>query len=115
MNEKVTTEAQIQSQIIKYLNKSGICVKTMASKRGFPDLVYIRNTDGAVFFIEVKRKEGRLSSAQRWVLGTLSDFGANALVARSVDDVAPIAGVESDDTINEQFGSIIDDVEEIDL
>lgn len=58
--------------------KSGVCP-------GWPDIEIIAN--GKPYFIEVKRRNGTLSTAQRLVLANLEAQGVECCVARSIEDV----------------------------
>jgi hypothetical protein len=101
-------ERDIQTQIIAYLklrdifcwkqNTSGIYRKDRnayipSHTRGMPDICGILH-GGRALYVEVKRKTGRLSEAQKEFLGRASTLGALAIVAYCVEDVeAALRGV----------------------
>ena len=83
------SEQQIQSSIIKYLEKEGhYVVKVMAaSKAGVPDLLAC--IKGSFVGIEIKRPETRANTSelQKWNLNKIAECGGIAIVACSVQDV----------------------------
>ena len=83
------SEQQIQSSIIKYLEKEGhYVVKVMAaSKAGVPDLLVC--IKGSFVAIEVKRPETRIntSALQDHNIYLIKSCGGIAIVACSVQDV----------------------------
>jgi len=83
------SEQQIQSSIIKYLEKEGhYVVKVMAaSKAGVPDILVCFK--GQFVGIEVKRPETRdnTSELQKWNLNRIVECGGSSMVACSVQDV----------------------------
>ena len=101
-------ERQIQTQILDYLklrgvfcwkqNTSGIYRKDRSAyipshTRGMPDICGILR-GGRAFYVEVKRRTGRLSEPQKEFLGRASTLGALAIVAYCVEDVeAALKGI----------------------
>ena len=69
------TESQVQSKIIKELESKGYylikLIKT--NKNGIPDLLAVRKNE--IYFIEVKRKDGKLSKIQEYRIRELESKG----------------------------------------
>lgn len=94
-------EKEIQSEIMAYLDGSGIAVwrfpgqgiikkgrKTKSHLKGFPDLFGIcPGRNGRLFVIEVKTDKGKFFPEQLEWLELLRELGVMTLVARSVNDV----------------------------
>lgn len=75
------TEQQIQTRLIKELEAKGYYVIKLVktNKNGIPDLIAIpKNSD--VEFIEVKRKNGKLSPLQEYRIKELIKHGVKAIV-----------------------------------
>ncbi len=75
------TEQQIQSRLIKELEGKGYYVIKLVktNKNGIPDLIAIpKNSD--VEFIEVKRKNGKVSPLQEYRIKELIKHGVKAIV-----------------------------------
>lgn len=75
------TEQQIQTRLIKELEEKGYYViKLMkTNKNGIPDLIAIpKNSD--VEFIEVKRKNGKVSPLQEYRIKELIKHGVKAII-----------------------------------
>jgi len=75
------TEQQIQTKLIKELEEKGYyVVKLMkTNKNGIPDLIAIpKNSD--VEFIEVKRRNGKVSPLQEYRIKELIKHGVKAIV-----------------------------------
>lgn len=75
------TEQQIQSKLIKELEGKGYYVIKLVktNKNGIPDLIAIpKNSD--VEFIEVKRKNGKVSTLQEYRIKELIKHGVKAIV-----------------------------------
>lgn len=75
------TEQQIQTKLIKDLEKKGYYVIKLVktNKNGIPDLIAIpKNSD--VEFIEVKRPDGKLSKLQEYRIKELNNHGIKAIV-----------------------------------
>jgi hypothetical protein len=75
------TEQQIQSRLIKDLESKGYYVIKLVktNKNGIPDLIAIpKNSD--VEFIEVKRKNGKVSPLQEYRIKELIKHGVKAIV-----------------------------------
>jgi hypothetical protein len=114
--DKVTTirkqtEADIQAEIVSYLEDRGIfvaatdsslqfnrCTGTVSrgkiSVRGFPDLTLVldgrfdpQGVGGRSCFLEVKSPTGRLRDSQRETIDRLRSAGALVEVVRSVEEV----------------------------
>jgi len=82
------TEQQIQSKIIKKLEKEGwLVVKIIkCNKNGFPDLMALK--DGIVKFFEVKRPTvGKLSPLQVYVQKLLIEKGFETNVVFSEKEI----------------------------
>jgi hypothetical protein len=77
------TEQKIQSKKIKELEHSGYYVikLTTTNKNGIPDLIAIPpNSD--TFFIEVKKKGGKLSKLQEYRIKELEKHGIKTEIYR---------------------------------
>jgi Holliday junction resolvase len=75
------TEQQIQTKLIKELEDKGYYVIKLVktNKNGIPDLIAIpKNSD--VEFIEVKRKDGKLSKLQEYRIRELTKHGVKAII-----------------------------------
>lgn len=75
------TEQQIQSKLIKELEGKGYYVIKLVktNKNGIPDLIAIpKNSD--VEFIEVKRRNGKVSPLQEYRIKELIKHGVKAIV-----------------------------------
>jgi hypothetical protein len=75
------TEQQIQSRLIKDLEAKGYYVIKLVktNKNGIPDLIAIpKNSDAE--FIEVKRKNGKVSPLQEYRIKELIKHGVKAIV-----------------------------------
>lgn len=75
------TEQQIQTKLIKELEAKGYYVIKLVktNKNGIPDLIAIpKNSD--VEFIEVKRKNGKVSPLQEYRIKELIKHGVKAIV-----------------------------------
>ena len=75
------TEQQIQTKLIKELEGKGYYVIKLVktNKNGIPDLIAIpKNSD--VEFIEVKRKNGKVSPLQEYRIKELIKHGVKAIV-----------------------------------
>lgn len=74
-------EQQIQTKLIKELEAKGYYVIKLVktNKNGIPDLIAIPK-DSDVEFIEVKRKDGKLSKLQEYRIKELINHGIKAIV-----------------------------------
>jgi len=75
------TEQQIQTKLIKELEGKGYYVIKLVktNKNGIPDLIAIpKNSD--VEFIEVKRRNGKVSPLQEYRIKELIKHGVKAIV-----------------------------------
>ena len=65
----------MQSKIIKYLeNKGYYLIKLIkTNKNGIPDLLALKENE--IYFIEVKRKDGKLSKIQEYRIRELNNNG----------------------------------------
>ncbi len=92
LKEYKIPERDILKSIRQYLSLRGVfCIRMqqgLGSFKGLPDLLCIKN--GIVFFIEVKKKGGKLSSHQQKFKEMWESFGGHMIVAYSVDDVMKI-------------------------
>jgi hypothetical protein len=98
-------EAQIQAAIVKWVRtvapdvlifsipNGGLRTKAEAARlkwtgtlAGVPDLAIVA-PGGRAHFLEVKTTSGRLSEAQRDVIGALAKVGAPVMPVCSIDDV----------------------------
>ena len=90
------TESQIQSKIIEYLELNRFLVFRLNSGKarhnirlcpnGTPDLLAI-SRHGSVWWIEVKKPGGKVSTEQWEMINKLKARGHNVIVAYSVMDV----------------------------
>ncbi len=73
-------EQQIQSKIIKNLEKDGWYVVKLitTTKAGIPDLLCLKN--GRTVFIEVKRPGGKVSELQRLRMAELLKQGFEVII-----------------------------------
>ncbi len=81
------TEQQIQSKLIKELEKKGYYVIKLVktNKNGIPDLIAIpKNSDAE--FIEVKKPDGKLSKLQEYRIKELKQYGIKATVYYGKDE-----------------------------
>lgn len=78
----------LQAKILTLAKKFGILINKIESKsrKGFPDLICIKN--GVVIFIEVKRPGGggRLSAHQKRVHADIRNQGGTVYVVESIDE-----------------------------
>ena len=58
--------------------------------KGFSDLFGFRRSDGKAFFIEVKTAKGRPSKAQLDFIKRMQECGANAGIARTIEEAREI-------------------------
>jgi Holliday junction resolvase len=77
-------EAEIQFQIIKYLeaNQYYVVKIIQSNKNGWPDLQAHKN--GQTIFIEVKSEKGKLSELQKYRLKKLQEKGFICIIAHSL-------------------------------
>lgn len=61
---------------------------------GFSDLFGFRSSDGKAFFIEVKTKNGKVSTKQKIFLEAMQASGAIAGVCRSAEEAIKLIGGE---------------------
>ena len=66
----------------------GARFKALGVKAGFPDLCALRN--GRLFALELKREDGRVSTAQSAMLRALQFAGAETAVAFGLNEALPI-------------------------
>lgn len=80
-------EKDIQSKIIKYLNKEGIFNFKIiaANKNGIPDLFCLYKNKP--IFLEVKRKEGKVSHLQEHQMKCIETSGGLVKVVYSLEEV----------------------------
>lgn len=64
----------------------GLCLK-MSGLKGIPDRLVILPPHGKVVWVELKRKNGRLSELQKYQHKKLKDIGCDVLVVWSRSDV----------------------------
>lgn len=84
------TEAQIQAEIIKWLQKNHIPVWRISETKnliGFPDLLTIVPTTGQFVGIEVKTESGYVSSIQAVVHKIIQEANGRVIIARKLEDV----------------------------
>ena len=69
------SESKVQSKIIKDLESKGYYLLKLikTNKNGIPDLLALK--DNEIYFIEVKRKDGRLSKLQEYRIKELKEKG----------------------------------------
>lgn len=58
--------------------------------KGFSDLFGFRKSDGKAFFVEVKNETGRARKEQLHFIDRMNQLGANAGIARSVEEAIEI-------------------------
>lgn len=94
-------EADIQSEIIKYLKKLPglwlfkVCGGSTMQKAGIPDIVGVYQ--GQFFAIEVKRPGKKPTTLQKHVMETLARCGALVGIAVCVGDAQKILGIVSEE------------------
>ena len=76
-----------------FFTKDGRPVST-GLPSGFCDLFGFRKSDGEIFFIEVKTKNGKPTKQQKNFISAMQAHGVRAGIARSVEDARRI--IESD-------------------
>jgi hypothetical protein len=78
-------ESDLQSRIIEYaIRRRWLCVKaTTPSRRGWPDVVAIRN--GRTVWIEVKRKDEEARRQQVLVAVEMREHGAEVFEVDTLD------------------------------
>lgn len=85
----MTPETAIKHQIKDYLDLRGVfhfpILQGLGAAKGIPDRIAVK--DGRFFAIEVKAKNGRLSTYQKLFRDRLEHAGGVYIEARSVDDV----------------------------
>ena len=100
MNE----ETALMNKIRVALSEYGVCFRANVGKvrmldgryfdtglpKGFSDLFGVRKSDGKVFFIEVKTKNGRVRPEQEKFIERMKELNAIAGIARSVEDAIAI-------------------------
>ena len=99
------SEHQIQNEIrLALANRNCLVFRTNVGKvkmadgrwfdtglpKGFSDLTGARLSDGKIFFIEVKNKNGRVREDQVKFINSMKKYGLIAGVARSVEDAIKI-------------------------
>lgn len=94
-NPENGTEDEIQSRIITYLASNGYLFTETNAERvnnrptrvrpGWPDITGVVN--GQMVVIEVKARNGKLSTPQAATMNALKASGCGAILARSVEDV----------------------------
>ena len=72
-----------------FFTKDGRPIRTGLPK-GFSDLFGFRKSDGRIFFLEIKTKNGRLRKDQEHFLQTMRSLGAITGVARSPEEAIKI-------------------------
>jgi len=99
-------EADIQKDILNYLRLNGFMawrnnttgvysaklghyIKSgSGTLKGVSDIIALKN--GAILFLEIKTKTGKLSDNQKQFLKDVKKHGAIGLVARSISDVEKV-------------------------
>jgi hypothetical protein len=81
-------EKDIERILVKEIKSlGGICLKYFnPNSTGWPDRLVIL-PGGDIFFVELKRPGGKISSKQEVRLKTLQELGVNVAVIWSIDDV----------------------------
>lgn len=84
----MTEESKIQAKIIKKLEAEGYYVLKLmkTNKNGIPDILAIPR-DSDVLFVEVKTPTGVVSPLQTHRIKELTNHGAKAIIARSIEDL----------------------------
>lgn len=97
----ITNEAELLTQILKYLKEKGILafriplgpvlhggIKKKNPLKGFPDIMgFMPNTKGRAFTIECKIDKAKLSDDQLEMEEKLYKAGVLTITARKLDDV----------------------------
>lgn len=80
-------ESELQSEIIKRLNKHGwgVIKLIQTNFNGVPDLLCLRK--GICMFLEVKTSAGVVSELQKHRIEQINAYGVFAAVVRSIEDV----------------------------
>lgn len=87
-----------------FYTKDGRQINTGLPK-GFSDLFGFRNSDGKMFFFEVKKAKGKSSIHQDNFLKEMSKYDVIAGIVRSVDDAMKLLGIEDGVTNKNRFQS----------
>lgn len=104
--KKSNLETQLQNRIVKALSPYGKVLRLQVGKyrsldgkrivsigqKGTADLLFIGN-GGKATFIEVKLPHGIVSEEQKDFLHEVARLGANAGVAKSVEDALSLANI----------------------
>ena len=82
----MASENYIERAVVKYARSNGMLSYKLVSvtHRGLPDRLFIYA--GAVFFVEFKSEEGRLSRMQQYIIDKLSDQNMAVFVVDSVKE-----------------------------
>ena len=88
-------EKDLERYLVKSVEKSGgMCVKfNPDSCSGMPDRIVIRQ-DGQIVWVELKRRDGRLSDEQKYRHELLRRLGQDVRVVWSRDDVDVMLGMD---------------------
>ena len=91
MDSTVITEKQIEKRLVAEVKKlGGAALKfTSPGTVGVPDRIVLL-PNGRVRFVEVKRKGGVVSAAQKLWLGKLTAFGFKAVVLDDADEIGEV-------------------------
>jgi len=83
-----TQESQIENRLTRLVReRGGLCYKFVSpGNRGVPDRIVITPV-GRIIFVELKKKDGRLSKLQRWQISEMRRRGCDVRMIRGLDDV----------------------------
>jgi Holliday junction resolvase-like predicted endonuclease len=81
------TEQAIQNSIVSYLKKQGYLVYKLitVSEAGVPDLIIHKQSH--TFYIEVKKKGGRLSPIQKYQIAKLRKTGIDVIITDNLQEI----------------------------
>ena len=83
----MTNERQIEKYLIDQIEKlGGKCLKFLGTITGVPDRIILL-PDGSVWFVEVKRPDGKLSPRQEVVIKEFIKLKQNVIVLKSKEDI----------------------------
>ena len=82
----MVSEGEIEEELVKQVRRmDGRCYKWVSpGNRGVPDRIVVL-PEGVVVFVELKRKDGRVTALQERQIDRLLDMGCDARVVRGVE------------------------------
>ena len=89
-------EATIEAAVVKYAKSKGMLVRKMngLGNRGWPDRMFITK-NGDIFWIEFKRKGGKLSPGQETTLQLLGEYRQTIYIVDAVDCGKQVVDLEA--------------------